>query len=58
MCIRDRAKKLGWDPQPMGGVCQNDDGRFLAFQCGVISPDQGHVTPMLAAETPAFAGHC
>ena len=52
------AKKLGWDPQAMGGVCQNDDGRFLAFQCGVIDPHLGHVGPMLAAESAALAGHC
>ena len=32
------ARRLGWSPQPMGPIVGNDDGRFLAFKCGVLNP--------------------
>lgn len=30
------ASNYGYDPQPMGKVCGNETGRFLAFSCDVI----------------------
>lgn len=33
------ALKLGWKPQPMGAIVGNQDGRFLAFSCEVLSPE-------------------
>ena len=30
------ARGMGYDPQPMGQITGNHDGRFLAFSCGVI----------------------
>ena len=32
------AKRLGWKPKPLGPIVGNDDGRLLAFSCGVIAP--------------------
>lgn len=32
------ASRLGWTPEPLGDVVQNDDGRFLAFACSVRAP--------------------
>ena len=30
------ARSMGYHPKPMGRLTGNDDGRFLAFSCGVI----------------------
>lgn len=32
------ASRLGWTPEPLGGIVQNDDGKFLAFSCPVRQP--------------------
>lgn len=32
------ARRLGWMPEPMGPIVGNNDGRFLAFKCGVLHP--------------------
>lgn len=36
------ATKLGWQPEPMGEIVKNDDGRFLAFSCAVLAPESRH----------------
>lgn len=33
------ARRLGWSSCPMGPIVGNSDGRFLAFSCGVVSPE-------------------
>lgn len=40
------AKRLGWTPEALGPVVGNDDGRFLAFGCGVNppNPENNHVS--------------
>ena len=30
------AKRMGYDPRPLGKMSGNQDGQFLAFSCGVI----------------------
>ncbi|MCX7643731.1 MAG: hypothetical protein N2Z62_00350 [Rhodobacteraceae bacterium] len=30
------AQRMGFQPEPMGGVTGNHDGRFLAFSCAVV----------------------
>jgi acyl homoserine lactone synthase len=30
------ARSMGYDPRPMGKLTGNGDGKFLAFQCGVV----------------------
>lgn len=34
------AKRLGWTPVPLGPIVGNKDGRFLAFGCDVVPPEQ------------------
>ena len=32
------AERLGWSPQKLGNVVENEDGKFLAFACSVRAP--------------------
>ena len=34
------AKSLGWNPQPLGPVVGNKDGRFLAFECAILPEEE------------------
>ncbi|MBC9247091.1 hypothetical protein H4P12_10245 [Paracoccus sp. 11-3] len=47
------ATKLGWQPEPMGDIVKNDDGRFLAFSCAVLAPESRHGVTVF----PAAAHH-
>lgn len=31
---------MGWTPVPLGPIVGNQDGRFLAFGCDVVPPEQ------------------
>lgn len=40
------AKRLGWEPAPLGDVVGNNDGRFVAFGCGIRKPITGPKAPI------------
>lgn len=46
------AKRMGFTPKPLGKIQGNKDGRFLAFGCDVIQPDE-IVEPAQAPLMPA-----
>lgn len=47
------AKRMGFDPTPMGKIQGNEDGRFLAFSCSVLDPSR-----VLEASRPGTALMC
>ncbi|REG28218.1 hypothetical protein EQ718_14145 (plasmid) [Paracoccus versutus] len=53
------AKKMGFAPDPLGKIQGNKDGRFLAFGCDVIPPEDvtDEYGPSAARLHPGQSGH-